>query len=108
VGIILYVAEGGRVYAHVFLLCIYIMELFLYLLLLGLAYYFTRVYLLKEHLTLEEVNTDYKKLHKKIGSLEEEYKSLQQKIDSQEKTMSKASAQASAINANLSNAIKTS
>jgi septal ring factor EnvC (AmiA/AmiB activator) len=81
------------------------MELFLYILLLGLAYYFTRVYLLKEHLTLEEVNTDYKKLDKKIDSLEEEYKSLQQKIDSQEKTMSKASSQASAINSNLSNAI---
>jgi predicted nucleic acid-binding Zn-ribbon protein len=51
------------------------------------------------------VNTDYKKLDKKIDSLQEEYKALHQKIDSQEKTMSKASSQASAINANLSNAI---
>jgi len=83
------------------------MELFLYVILLVIVYYFTRVYLLKEHLTLEEVNTDYKKLDKKIGSLEEEYRALQQKIDSQEKTMSKASSQASAINASLSSAIKT-
>ena len=82
------------------------MELVLYVLLCVVVYYLVRVYMLKEHLTLEEVNTDYKKLHKKIGSLEEEYKSLQQKIDSQEKTMSKASSQASAINSSLSAAIR--
>jgi hypothetical protein len=59
-----------------------------------------------EHLTLEEVNSDYKKLDKKIDSLEHEYKSLHQKIDSQEKTMSKASDQAKAINSSLSSAIR--
>jgi septal ring factor EnvC (AmiA/AmiB activator) len=82
------------------------MELFLYGILAVVVYYFTRVYLLKEHLTLEEVNSDYKKLDKKIDSLEHEYRSLHQKIDSQEKTMSKASDQAKAINSSLTSAIR--
>jgi len=83
------------------------MELILYFLLCIAVYYLVRVYLLKEHLTLQEVSTDYKKLDKKLDSLEDEYKALQQKIDSQEKTMSKASSQASALTASLSSAIKT-
>jgi hypothetical protein len=33
-------------------------------------YYVVRVYLLKEHLTLQEVSADYKKLDKKLDSLE--------------------------------------
>jgi septal ring factor EnvC (AmiA/AmiB activator) len=82
------------------------MELVLYFLLCVAVYYVVRLYILKEHLTLEEVSTEYKQLDKKIDSLEKEYKSLQQKIDSQEKTMSKASNQASSLSASLSSAIR--
>jgi septal ring factor EnvC (AmiA/AmiB activator) len=82
------------------------MEAVLYFLLCVVVYYFIRVYLLKEHLTLQEVSTEYKQLDKKIDSLQDEYKALQQKIESQEATMNKASSQASALTSSLSAAIR--
>jgi septal ring factor EnvC (AmiA/AmiB activator) len=82
------------------------MEAVLYFFLCVVVYYFVRVYLLKEHLTLQEVSTEYKQLDKKIDSLQDEYKALQQKIVSQENTMNKASSQASALTSSLSAAIR--
>lgn len=79
----------------------------LYFLLLVAIFLLVRIYFLRENLTLQELDTDNKKLNKKIEKVQNEYEAIQQKLDQQQKTMKDASDKATALSSNLTAAVRT-
>lgn len=83
------------------------MEIILYMILAFLTYYLIRIYILRENLTLDDLNKDNKNLHEKVDKLHNEYEVIHQKIDKQDKAMGKASDQVSSLHSSITSAIKS-
>lgn len=71
------------------------------------SFFLVRVYLFRENLTLQELDTDNKKLTKKIDKVQSEYEALTQKIDKQQKTMKDASDKATSLSTSITAAVRS-
>ena len=74
----------------------------MYLFLFVLVCLLVNVLTSREYLTLQEVESESKKLNKRVNALESDYTAIQQKLDSQQKTMKSAGDQAAAAKASIS------
>jgi Skp family chaperone for outer membrane proteins len=59
----------------------------------------------RENLTMQELETEHKKLSKKVKTIQDEYEALTQKIDNQQRQMKSASDQASQAKSAITTAV---
>ena len=83
------------------------MEYILYLLLMIATFFLVRLYVFRENLTLQELETQNKKLIKKVDKVQTEYEALTQKIDKQQKTMKDASDKATSLSTSITAAVRS-